>query len=184
MSPRSLKRILIFLAVSLLTVLFFFFAPGILGPMYERSQERDVLEKSLAACAPNEVRMAVYFGSTGSEMATFNLGTKLLSGGDATPTNSWTSFNSQGAGSYNVHFGFQSKPFTEDQVDQIKKLLLMMPPALDQGPSVSSSYRDQFHLAFYRGTELRIYHYAKTEEADKIKELCAALQVVPHLDAK
>ena len=59
-----------------------------------------------------------------------------------------------------------------------------MPPAIDSSTSLSSDYRDQFHLAFYRGNELRIYHYAKGEETDKIKELCAALQVIAHIDDK
>jgi hypothetical protein len=184
MNPKSAKRILIFLAVSFSTVAFIFFAPGILGPMYAHEQERESLEQSLTACPPDEVRMAVYFGKTGVETATFSFKTKMLTGSNGNPNSSWSAFDAGGGGAYNIHFSFQSKPFTDDQVDQLKKLLATMPPAIDQGSSVSSSYRDQFHLAFYQATEQRIYHYAKTEETDKIRELCAALQVVPHLTDK
>jgi hypothetical protein len=184
MPTRSLKRVLAFSLAAFLTIVFVFFAPGIFGPMYTHAKERELLQSSLSGCAPNEVRLAVYFGRTGSEMATFNFETKLLDGNESNPLDSWSASGAQTGGGYNVSFAFKSKPFTDDQIAKVKSLLASLPPAIDQGPSIPGSYRDQFHLAFYLGNELRIYHYAKDENRQQLEELCAALQVRPHFDGR
>lgn len=180
MTLRSFQRIAIFTTVAFLTVAFVYFAPGVLGPIYEHAKERESLERSLTGCAPNEVRIAVYFGRTGAEVATFNFETKTLDGSESNPVDSWS-----GAGqSYNIGFGFKSPPYTDEEVAKIKDLLAAMPAPADTSPSVSGSYRDRFHLAFYRGHDLRIYHYARDEDRAKIEELCAALKVRPHSDGR
>ena len=177
---RKPTQFLLLLALApILGLLLISNAPTLLGPVYDRYQEHELLVKHLASCRPDEVRLAVYYGKIGSEIATFNFTTKTLDG-DAGSL-SGGAVAQKNTQIYGLHLGFHSPPFNYDQVEKIKSLLAALPPPANTGPASFNSYRDQFHLAFYQGANLRIYHYSKTEARPQLEALCAALQIVPHL---
>jgi hypothetical protein len=155
------------------------YAPSIIGPLMADYINHKELDESLAACKPDELIYAVFYGQRASESATFNFTTQKLTGGDAeggAPTGPW--FGPSKSVYYNVSLGY-NVTYSDEQVRQIKGALASLP--VPASPSLTgSSYRNQIHLAFYQGNHLLIYHYPKLLAPPQLADLCAALKIPEH----
>jgi hypothetical protein len=154
----------------------FFSAPVIFGPIYDHYHESSSLEKALASCRSDELRFMVYYEKNGSEGAILNFKTKTLEGGASNPVITWSWLGRTESVLSNIRLGGDA-PFTDDQIQRIKRLLIALPPPKTTELPSSASYRDQFHLAFYKGKQLCVYHYSKKEARPQLEELCKTLEV-------
>jgi hypothetical protein len=158
-----------------------YFAPSVTGSMIENFHEKQDLDQTLTSCNPDEIVYVVFYQKYASESAVFNFTTKKLTGGDANggpPTGSW--FGPTRSVFYNICLGY-GVTYTDADVSKIKSLLAEMPEPIV--PTAGTlSYRDQLHLAFYRGGHQIIYHYPKLTAPPQLADLCKALKISEHAD--
>ncbi len=155
-------------------------APPIFGPIYDYFHdyyyERSSLEQCLASCPSDEMRFKYYYEKNGSAGAALNFKTKTLEGGDSNPSVKWSWSGRMVSFFQNMELG-GGAPFTDEQIGKIRSLLAALPPSNATGPTNLESYRDRFHLAFYQGEQLCVYHYSKGEADPQLEELCRTLGV-------
>jgi hypothetical protein len=154
-----------------------YFAPSVIGPMIDDYINQSELDQSLAACRPDELRFQLYYEKHGEEGGTFDFKNKRLSAGDTNSSTHWSLSGENRGPVFSAPLGY-GKVFTDEDTQHIKDLLASLPPPGASAPA--NSYRDQIHLAFYQGGQLRIYHYPRTGAPPQLTELCKALGIAEH----
>jgi hypothetical protein len=159
---RSLLRNILMAAGLLFVAWFGIFGGEIVLPMVDRALEKQHWRDYLLACKPDEVRVKQYLRGHERQAGTLNLTTGALIGEPAPSVMSyaplWGRLN---AVFHSLNFPDTGRPpYTENQIVEIKTILVTLPPP---HPVSDADYHLEFHIAFYRGGQLCIYDYQKSE---------------------
>ncbi len=163
-------------------ILFFIFGGPVFGPLFEYEGQEIDLHRYLSSCRSNELRLSIDsnpdgHGGYGRLTLNFPSGKSEVGSGCYNYQRWFLCWNSMGSGFCSVPIPSAPPPYNPEQMVRIKSELANLAPDDNKWLYDSDSYRNEFHLAFYLGSQLCLYHYSPDKIPPHLEELCRAMGI-------